>query len=152
MLLKNIVEAKHYQFVDHYDTWQDAIYGVAQPMLDDGTIEKSYLDSIVLNVNTYGPYIVILPDVAMPHATLGGKGVHDTAIGFCKVEKPVEFVPGDESKNARLFFILAAVDDHEHLKNMQMLSDLLLIDGIIDDLLKAKTGDDLLEIDKKYSE
>lgn len=121
-------------------------------MLDDGTIEKKYVDSIIENINTYGPYIVILPEVAMPHSTLGGEGVHDTAIGFCKVEKPVEFVPGDESKNARLFFTLAAVDDNEHLKNMQMLSELLLNDGIIDDLLKAKTGQDLLEIDKKYSQ
>ena len=152
MLLKNIVDAKHYQFVESYDNWQEAIYGVTKPLLDDGTIEKKYVDSIIENINTYGPYIVILPEVAMPHSTLGGEGVHDTAIGFCKVEKPVEFVPADESKNARLFFTLAAVDDNEHLKNMQMLSELLLNDGIIDDLLKAKTGQDLLEIDKKYSQ
>lgn len=151
MLLKNIVDAKHFQFEESFNTWQEAIYGVARTLLDDGTIEKQYLDKVIENINTYGPYIVILPEVAMPHSTLKGDGVHNTAIGFCKVNKPVVFDPNDESKNARLFFTLAAVDDKKHLENMQMLSDLLSHDGIIEDLLKAQNGDDLLKIDEKYS-
>ena len=53
MLLKNIVDAKHYQFVESYDNWQEAIYGVTKPLLDDGTIEKKYVDSIIENINTY---------------------------------------------------------------------------------------------------
>ena len=125
MLLKNIVDAKHFQFEESFNNWQEAIYGVARTLLDDGTIEKQYLDKVIENINTYGPYIVILPEVAMPHSTLKGDGVHNTAIGFCKVNKPVVFDPNDESKNARLFFTLAAVDDKKHLENMQMLSDLL---------------------------
>ena len=152
MLIKDIVEAEHYLFVDEFENWQDSIYGAAKPLLDDGTLDKQYLDKIIENVNEYGPYFVIVPNVAMPHSTLGGAGVYKTAIGFCKCEKPVVFDPEDESKNAKLFFTLAAVDNQKHLENMQKLCDLLMREGIVEDLLNAHSKEDLLNIDKKYSD
>ena len=152
MLLKDIVEANHYSFVDSFDSWQDSIYGAAQPMVADGTLDNQYLDKIIENVNTYGPYFIIMPDVAMPHSTLGGTGVYKTAIGFCKVKEPVVFDPNDETKNARLFFALAAVDNEQHLQNMVQLSEMLVKEGIVEDLLAAETKEDLLDIDKKYSD
>jgi PTS system ascorbate-specific IIA component len=93
-----------------------------------------------------------MPDVAMPHSTLGGTGVYKTAIGFCKVKEPVVFDPNDETKNARLFFTLAAVDNEQHLQNMVQLSEMLVKEGIVEDLLAAETKEDLLDIDKKYSD
>ncbi|MBR4610463.1 MAG: PTS sugar transporter subunit IIA [Erysipelotrichaceae bacterium] len=152
MLLKDIVEANHYSFVDSFDSWQDSIYGAAQPMVADGTLDNQYLDKIIENVNTYGPYFIIMPDVAMPHSTLGGTGVYKTEIGFCKVKEPVVFDPNDETKNARLFFTLAAVDNEQHLQNMVQLSEMLVKEGIVEDLLAAETKEDLLDIDKKYSD
>ncbi|MBQ1379718.1 MAG: PTS sugar transporter subunit IIA [Erysipelotrichaceae bacterium] len=152
MLLKDIVEANHYSFVDSFDSWQDSIYGAAQPMVADGTLDNQYLDKIIENVNTYGPYFIIMPNVAMPHSTLGGTGVYKTAIGFCKVKEPVVFDPNDETKNARLFFTLAAVDNEQHLQNMVQLSEMLVKEGIVEDLLAAETKEDLLDIDKKYSD
>lgn len=152
MLLKDIVEANHYSFVDSFDSWQDSIYGAAQPMVADGTLDNQYLDKIIENVNTYGPYFIIMPDVAMPHSTLGGTGVYKTAIGFCKVKEPVVFDPNDETRNARLFFTLAAVDNEQHLQNMVQLSEMLVKEGIVEDLLAAETKEDLLDIDKKYSD
>ena len=152
MLLKDIVEANHYSFVDSFDSWQDSIYGAAQPMVADGTLDNQYLDKIIENVNTYGPYFIIMPDVAMPHSTLGGTGVYKTAIGFCKVKEPVVLDPNDETKNARLFFTLAAVDNEQHLQNMVQLSEMLVKEGIVEDLLAAETKEDLLDIDKKYSD
>ena len=143
MLLKDIVEANHYSFVDSFDSWQDSIYGAAQPMVADGTLDNQYLDKIIENVNTYGPYFIIMPDVAMPHSTLGGTGVYKTAIGFCKVKEPVVFDPNDETKNARLFFTLAAVDNEQHLQNMVQLSEMLVKEGIVEDLLAAETKEDL---------
>ncbi len=152
MLIKDIVDAGHYLFVDKFEDWQSSIYGAAKPLLDDGTLDNAYLDKIIENVNEYGPYFVIVPNVAMPHSTLGGKGVYKTAIGFCKCETPVVFDPNDESKNAKLFFTLAAVDNQKHLENMQKLCDLLMKDGIVEDLLNAHSKEDLLNIDEKYSE
>ncbi|MDD5791715.1 MAG: PTS sugar transporter subunit IIA [Erysipelotrichaceae bacterium] len=150
-MLKSFVENKHVIFCDSFDDWRDAIRAAAQPMIADGTIDDEYIVKLIKNVEEWGPYIIIAPNVAMPHSSVGTGGVHKTAIGFMKTKKPVVFDPEDESKNAQLFFTLAAVDNEQHLNNMMALSEMLMKDGIIEDLLNAKTEQDLLDINNKYS-
>ena len=53
MLLKDIVEANHYSFVDSFDSWQDSIYGAAQPMVDDGTLVGKLLPAIDTGLSDY---------------------------------------------------------------------------------------------------
>ena len=151
-ILKDIVVSNHYIFCEGFADWTDAIQAAAEPLRADGIIEDSYIRSIIENVKEYGPYIIIAPEVAMPHSTLGGEGVHDTCLSFMKTEKPVVFDPEDPSKNARLFFTLAATDNEKHLSNMVALAEFLLKDGAIEDLLKAQNADDLIKVHWKYSE
>ncbi len=56
------------QFEDKIDTWQEAIVKSSQPLLEKGYVEQSYVDAMIESVNEYGPYIVITPNVALPHA------------------------------------------------------------------------------------
>ena len=150
-MLKTFVEKNHYSFHQSFNNWHDAIYYGAEPLLKDGTIDEEYIEQIIQNVETYGPYIMIDPGrVAMPHSTLGGKGVHNTAICFMKVEEPVVFDPEDHSKDARLFFTLAAVNPDEHLTNMMALANMLSTEGLIDDLLEVQNPEDLLKLHEKY--
>ena len=151
-MLKSFVDQKHFCFHQRFDSWKDAIYAGAQPLVDDGTVEKVYVDEIIKAVETYGPYIVIDPGrVAMPHSTLGGTGVHDTTICFMKVEEPVAFDPDDRSKDAKLFFTLAAINSEEHLQNMMKLADLLSNEDLVNDLMEAKSPEDLLKLHEKYN-
>ena len=93
-----------------------------------------------------GPYIVIAPNICIPHAERG-RGVNDTAMCFMKTEKPVSFDPNDPDKDARIFVVLAATDDEVHLNNLMQLSETLSDEAIVDKLLQAKTGDDLLAVE-----
>ncbi|MBS5000785.1 PTS sugar transporter subunit IIA, partial [Holdemania filiformis] len=97
-ILKDIVDSKHYIFCEGFSDWTEAIKAAAAPLLAEGIIENTYVDAIIENVKEYGPYIIIAPEVAMPHSTLGGSGVHDTCISFMKTEKPVVFDPNDPTK------------------------------------------------------
>lgn len=152
-MLKRIIEKNHYSFHQSFDNWEEAIKASAKPLLDDGTIEEAYLEDVINNVYKYGPYIVIIPEVAMPHSMLGAVGVNKTAVSFMKVEEPVIFnSKEDDIRQARLFFTLAAVDNNEHLSNMQELAVMFCKDGLIDDLLEAKTVEDVLAVAKKYDE
>ena len=54
-------------------------------MVADGTVEADYADEIIACIEKYGPYIIIAPDIAMPHSQENAKGVHKTAISFMKV-------------------------------------------------------------------
>ena len=145
-MFKEIVEKKHFSFHEGFDDWRDAVRAACAPLLSDGTIEKEYPEIIIQKVEELGPYIVIAPNICIPHAERG-RGVNDTAMCFMKTEKPVSFDPNDPDKDARIFVVLAATDDEVHLNNLMQLSETLSDEVIVDKLLQAKTGDDLLAVE-----
>jgi len=134
-MLKEFVEQKHYKFAEEAKDWRDAIRMSCEPLEADGTVEANYKEDIIACVEKYGPYIVIIPDVAMPHSQEGAVGVNKTAISFMKVNKPVSFEPGDPEKDARLFFTLASCNPEQHLNNMMRLSEMLSNEEIVAALL-----------------
>ena len=145
-MFKEIVEKKHFSFHEGFDDWRDAVRAACAPLLSDGTIEKEYPEIIIQKVEELGPYIVIAPNICIPHAERG-RGVNDTAMCFMKTEKPVSFDPNDPDKDARIFVVLAATDDEVHLNNLMQLSETLSDEAIVDKLLQAKTWDDLLAVE-----
>ena len=48
----------------------------------DGTIEANYKEDIISCVEKYGPYIVLMPNIAMPHSQEGAEGVHKDQYWF----------------------------------------------------------------------
>ena len=114
------------------------------------TVENEYVEAVIECVNKYGPYIVIVPGIAMPHSTEGAVGCNGTAISFMKVEEEVDFDPEDPDKKAKLFFSLAAIDHDQHIQNIQSLMDTLMNEDIVEALMNAKTKGDLEEIANQY--
>ncbi|TGD23175.1 PTS sugar transporter subunit IIA [Companilactobacillus suantsaicola] len=139
MLAKDLVEITDRKPKD----WQEALKIAAEKLVEHGYIKEAYIDEIIKNVEDNGPYIVIVPGVAMPHANAKSDNVVGTAIGFTKFNDSVDFGP---DSHAKLFFTLAARDPDEHLKNIGELSDMLMTDGLIEKLMDVKNIDDLKEI------
>lgn len=149
-MLKEFVEMKHFKFAEEASDWREAIKMSCEVLEADGTVEANYKDDIIACVEKYGPYIVIIPEVAMPHSQENAIGVHKTAISFMKLNKPVQFDENDREKDARLFFTLASCNPEQHLNNMMRLSEMLSNEQVIEALLKAENEKDLLEIDNRY--
>lgn len=149
-MLREFVEQKHYKFAAEASDWKEAIRMSCESLEADGTIEANYKEDIVACVEKYGPYIVLMPNIAMPHSQEGAEGVHKTSIGFMKLDKPVSFDPEDPEKDAQLFFTLASCNPEQHMNNMVRLSELLMNEEVVAALLKAETPEDLLEIQKQY--
>jgi len=149
-MLRDFVEKKHYKFAQSAPDWKEAIRMSCESLEADGTVEANYKEDIIRCVETYGPYIVIMPDVAMPHSQECAKGVHKTSIAFMKLEQPVSFDPEDPEKDAVLFFTLASCDPDQHLENMGKLSNMLMNDDVVAALKEAKTPEDLIAIQEKY--
>ena len=151
-MLREFVERKHYKFAEEAADWREAIRMSCEPLEADGTVEGNYKEDIIACVEKYGPYIVIMPDVAMPHSQECARGVHKTAIGFMKLEKPVSFEPGNPEMDASLFFTLASCNPDQHLANMTKLSELLMNEDVVEALKHVKSPEDLLGIQEKYLE
>ena len=152
MLLRDIYEQNHYAFVKTSMTWEESIRECCKPLEADGTVNPEYADDIIECVNKFGPYIVIVPNVAMPHSTarIGSNG--KTAIGFMHSDVPVNFEDGDDEKQVKTFFTLSATDQDAHLKNMQMLVQVLMNEEVLERLKNIQSPEELLEIDKLISE
>lgn len=149
-MLREFVESKHCKFAESAKDWKDAIRMSCESLEADGTVEANYKEDIIKCVEKYGPYIVIIPGVAMPHSQENAVGVHKTAIGFMKLEQPVSFDPEDPEKDASLFFTLASCNPEQHLNNMSRLAEMLANEDLIEDLKKAKGPEDLLKLQEKY--
>ena len=149
-MLSEFVEKGHYKFAGEAADWREAIRMSCESLEADGTVEGNYKEDIIACVEKYGPYIVIMPDVAIPHSQENAKGVHKTAISFMKLEKPVSFDPGDPQKDARLFFTLASCNPEQHLQNMARLSELLMNEKAVQELLEANGIEDLIRIQETY--
>lgn len=105
------------------DTWQEAIRKAAEPLVESGYIKDGYINGIIENVESSGPYIVIAPHVAIPHARPNDQ-VLKNCIGICTLKKPVEF--GNKANDpVKYLFCLVAVDDDAHLASLSELALLL---------------------------
>ena len=152
MILKDLVEKKLTCYEESLDDWREAIRANAVPLKNEGYIEDVYVDAVIACVEKFGPYIVIAPNIAMPHSTENAPGVLKTGIGFMKTKEPVHFEEGNPEKDARLFFMLASANADEHMNNMMQLADALSNDDLIADLLEVNNDEELLAVAEKYTE
>ena len=152
MLLKEIYEKGHYAFTEGPMSWQDSIRACCVPLEKDGTVEPAYAEEIIACVEKHGPYIVLIPGVAMPHSTENATGCNSTAIGFMRCANPVHFNESDPEKDARIFFTLCSTNQEEHFANMQRLYAVLTTDEVVARLIDATSPEDLLAIDELVDE
>ena len=149
-MLRKFIEEKHCKFAKSAPNWREAIRMSCEVLEADGTVEGNYKEDIIACVEKYGPYIVLMPGPAMPHSQEGEKGVHKTTIAFMKLEEPVSFEEGNPDMDAVLFFTLASCDNEQHLENMSKLSEMLMNEDLVEELMKVENEEDLLKVQEKY--
>lgn len=119
-VLKDLIYGNRIQITQHAENWQEAIRLAAQPLLDDHSIEASYVDAMIESVNRFGPYIVLDDYFALPHAKPEGK-VNWLAMSLLVVKEEVDLV----GHPVNVFLVLATVDSSSHLDALANLSDIL---------------------------
>lgn len=150
--LTDLLKEELIQQVDSVSTWQDAVGLAARPLLANGYIEESYIQAMIASINETGPYIVLAPKVAVPHASPDA-GVHQLGISLLQVKEPVDFSEeGDDDKKVQLIFVLAAVDSTAHLRALQELALILDDEEAIDSLIAASDPREILAIIDKIIE
>ncbi len=151
-MFRQLVEQGHTRFYDRAENWEDAIRLSCKALEETDVVDETYKEVIIQCVKESGPYIVIAPMIALPHSQIGATGVKKTAVAFTSFKEAVSFEPGDDEKDARLFFTLASCNPDQHLTNIQMLSEILDNEDFIAELLTATTDDELIKIYSKYFE
>lgn len=136
--LPEIFDESMIAVTDEVNDWKEAITEAAQPLLEKKYIEEDYITAMIETVENIGPYIVLAPKVAVPHAR-PERGVKELGISLLKINEPVDFnVDGEEDPErfVQLVFVLAAVDGEAHLKALMQLSKILENENHIEELIQ----------------
>jgi PTS system ascorbate-specific IIA component len=133
-------------FAKGFDNWEDAIKFSSEGLLEKEYINENYVQSMIDSVKEFGPYIVIAPNIAMPHARPeAGSSKVGFAVTVC--EEPVSFGDAPEHK-ARLMVTLSCVNADTHLKMLQALVMVLADEEKFNAILNSTTKQEILDIFK----
>lgn len=148
-LLNELLTETMIQFETAVPDWKNAIAKAAEPLLKNGYIEPSYIEAMITNVEKMGPYFIIHPGIAIPHAR-PENGVNKLGMSFLKLKEPA-YLLNEEKNAASVFICLAAVDNTTHLKALSQLTRLLGNKESLDRLLNVKNPAELIALIEEYS-
>lgn len=148
-VLKELLTDEYIQLQDEIADWQEAIRQAALPLVQSHSITEAYIEAMIHNVVENGPYVVIAPKVALPHAR-PEQGVNRVGMGFLRLKKPVAFSDKPQHQ-AQLIIVLAAVDNETHLKALSQLSMMLSEDDNVERLIEADDKEVIKQYIAKYS-
>lgn len=134
--LSELIPAGRIQLDSTVADWREAVRVAGKLLLNDGMIKPAYIEAMIATAEELGPYIVIAPGIAMPHARPDAGVIH-TGMSLLRLSPPVNFGNADHDP-VTLVFALAALDKRIHLKAMQTLAELLLSKEMVADLIEAK--------------
>lgn len=126
------------------DNCEDAIRAVGQLMVNEGAVEPRFIDAMIRVKNEFGPYIVVAPGIALPHAR-PEDGVIKSSIAIMSLATPVNFGNKDNDP-VFLLVALAAKDNKGHIEGLAELAEVLGQEKNVEDLQTCKTTDELLKI------
>ncbi len=107
-LVEHILSKETAQLKAKAKTWQEAVKIGTSLLEKAGVVSPQYYEEILSSVAKLGPYFVIAPGIAMPHARPEG-GVLQNGFALVTLEEPVNFGDPDNDP-VDILLTLAAVD------------------------------------------
>jgi ascorbate-specific phosphotransferase enzyme iia component len=146
MLKESLIENNSIKLNQTAANWEEAIKIGTDLLVASGAIEPRYYDNIVSKIKEMGPYIVLAPGLAMPHAR-PEEGVIRTAFGLTTLAQPVDF----DGEQISVLVTLAGSDSDTHMEGImeitQIFDDPDSEDGVnIQKFLDCKTQEDVLAV------
>lgn len=124
--------------------WEDAVRKGGELLEKDGSIEHRYIDAMINSVKEIGPYIVIAPGIAMPHARpeAGSKKI---GMSLITLKDPVNFGNKDNDP-VSIVVCICAIDHITHIKAMAELVELLGDDKKVKKIKESEKIEDILNL------
>ena len=135
-----LLDKKNVRIIDKAEDWKDAIRISVQPLEEQGYVEARYKEEIISKVEELGPYIILAPSIALPHAR-PEQGVIQSQVAITLFREDVSFNKKDTT--AKLFITLAAADSNSHLNTLMAISNVLQNEEYCEKILQAEDAESL---------
>lgn len=122
-------------------TWQEAVKLSIDPLIESGAVLPEYYDAVIASTEEYGPYYILMPGMAMPHARPEA-GVQRDSFSLVTLTEPVTFSDG---KEVSVLIALAATSSQIHASvAIPQVVALLEIENAVSRLEQATTAEEVL--------
>lgn len=128
--------------------WRDAIRKSGEKLVEDGYIEERYIDAMIHSIEEYGPYVVLAPGFAMPHAKVE-EGSIRLGMHFIRLKNPVSFGV-EELDPVEFVCCLSAIDHKSYLKAFFNLVNMLKDENYRKKLHEAENEIEIARIIEQY--
>ncbi|EJE4208958.1 PTS sugar transporter subunit IIA [Vibrio parahaemolyticus] len=128
--------------------WKDAISKSCEALIENGAIEPSYAEAIYRSHEELGPYYVVGPGMAMPHAR-PEDGVNRLSLAITVIQNGVNF-NSEENDPVKMLVTLAATDSNSHVDTISKLAELFMNEEHVEAICNAQSKEDVLAIIDKY--
>ncbi len=128
--------------------WKDAISKSCEALIENGAIEPSYVEAIYRSHEELGPYYVVGPGMAMPHAR-PEDGVNRLSLAITVIQNGVNF-NSEENDPVKMLVTLAATDSNSHVDAISKLAELFMNEEYVEAICNAQSKEDVLAIIDKY--
>ncbi|MDX9863413.1 MAG: PTS sugar transporter subunit IIA [Anaerolineaceae bacterium] len=117
--------------------WQSAVRATGRILVDNDLAEEGYIEAMVNMVEELGPYIVMTPGIAIPHARPeeGAK-----AVGFAAVKLAAPICFGNEF-NDPVYLVLGfcSPNAQAHVELLAKIAEALETENLLERIKSAKT-------------
>jgi PTS system ascorbate-specific IIA component len=121
--------------------WRDAVRQAGDLLVEAGLVKPGYVTAMVSTMEASGPYFVIAPGLAVPHARPEA-GVISAGLGVLLLSKPVCF--GSAANDpVDILIPFASGSSDRHVEILSFLATFLSEPGILDKMRRAVYPSDI---------
>ncbi|WP_157109782.1 BglG family transcription antiterminator [Thermanaeromonas toyohensis] len=143
LMLKDVLTEETISLDVEVKDWEEAVRAAGRLLVRKGVVEERYVESMVRTVKELGPYIVIAPGIAMPHAR-PEDGVKQVGLSLVRLRPPVDF--GNKANDpVDIVIAIAGVDRSSHLQILAQLSKVLSDKDKLHVLRRARSAKEIIE-------
>lgn len=142
-MIENLLKLENIQISEKVKSWEEAIELAVSPLVKGKYVEERYIQEIINNTIKFGPYYVLAPEIALPHAR-PEQGVIEKQLAVTVLKTPIKF--SENGYKVRLLITLAASDNESHLEALKDLAQIISDEKIVEKIIQANTTEEILGI------
>lgn len=149
-ILRELITEDSVQFDVVAKDRNQAISLAGEILVKQKKVDSSYIPAMIENCEKFGPYIVLAPGLAIPHAAPNA-GIKELGISCVILSEPVVF-GNEENDPVKLVICIASPDNKSHLELLSALSTIIMDPQRLNQLECVRTKQEFLQLIYKLSE
>ena len=147
--MSEVIEARNIKLNVDASDWRDSMIKSGQLLVDSDYITKDYIDLTIKCVEENGPYIVIIPGLALSHSR-PDVSVKKTGLSLITLSKPVCF--NCDNDPVDIVLTLAATDDTSLLQKLLSMAEFISDEENIEFIKNAKSAEEVAKAINEFEE